>query len=109
MVPSAHQKAKSSSTKHWNKPAPGDFTITWREIDGPPVIPPSRTGFGSRMIERMLAAELGGGVSMSYDPAGVTCVIEGGPSARVDWREPGSSQEEVTEGQPSRRGSDPTP
>jgi hypothetical protein len=45
----------------------------------------------------MLAAEIGGGVSMTYDPKGVTCVIGGGPSARVDWRELGSGQQEGQE------------
>ena len=49
------------------------------------------------MIERMLAAEIGVGVSMTYDPKSVTCVIEGGPSAPVDWREQGSGQQEGQE------------
>lgn len=34
--------------------------LRWEEIGGPPVKPPTRTGFGSRMIERILNAEIGG-------------------------------------------------
>lgn len=50
--------------------------IEWREEGGPAVVPPTRRSFGSRMIERGLAGELGGTVSLHFDPAGVRCVIE---------------------------------
>ncbi len=33
--------------------------IEWRESGGPPVTPPPRRGFGSRLVERGLAGELG--------------------------------------------------
>lgn len=56
--------------------AGGRFRLTWEELDGPPVTPPSRRGFGSRMIERGLAAELHGGVRIDYRPAGVVCTID---------------------------------
>ena len=36
------------------------LNLRWEERDGPPVAPPSRKGFGTRMIERGLANELGG-------------------------------------------------
>jgi two-component sensor histidine kinase len=42
---------------------------------GPRVEPPSRKGFGSRLIERSLAGELGGEVSIVYDPTGMVCTI----------------------------------
>jgi PAS domain S-box-containing protein len=48
----------------------------WRESGGPPVATPTRTGFGSRMIERALATQLSGQVAMAYDPGGVTCTID---------------------------------
>ena len=57
---------------------PGDpphLTFHWRERGGPMVSPPSRTGFGSRLIERSLALELGGEVQITYDPAGVVCDV----------------------------------
>ncbi|WP_459677574.1 sensor histidine kinase [Acidisoma sp. 7E03] len=54
----------------------GSFHIEWREEGGPPVVPPLRRSFGSRMIERGLAGELGGTVSLHFDPAGLRCVVE---------------------------------
>jgi PAS domain S-box-containing protein len=49
--------------------------LEWSEKDGPPVVPPRRKGFGSRLIERGLAQELGGEVKIQYDPEGVWCEI----------------------------------
>jgi len=43
----------------------------WRETRGPPVLPPKRRGFGSRLIERTLAGDTNGQVEISYDPSGV--------------------------------------
>jgi len=48
---------------------------TWRELSGPIVVPPARTGFGSRLIERSLAAQLNAQVKIDYDPGGVVCSI----------------------------------
>ena len=52
------------------------FHLTWEESGGPAVTLPSRTGFGSRMIERGLAAELQGNARIDYRPAGVVCTID---------------------------------
>ena len=49
--------------------------LAWREEGGPPVTAPSRRGFGSRMIERALAAELDGSVRLLFDAAGLRCEI----------------------------------
>ena len=49
--------------------------IEWREVGGPIVKPPTRRGFGSRLIERGLAQELGGRARIDYHPGGVTCEI----------------------------------
>jgi len=55
----------------------GDRLILhWREKDGPPVTAPTRTGFGSRVIERGLAHELDGSVDLDYRPDGVVCTID---------------------------------
>jgi two-component sensor histidine kinase len=51
------------------------LTLTWKEQGGPPVTPPTRKGFGTRLMERMLASELSGEVLLSYDPSGVLCEI----------------------------------
>jgi two-component sensor histidine kinase len=47
----------------------------WQEQDGPAVSQPSRKGFGSRLIERVLALELMGDVRINYEPSGVICKI----------------------------------
>jgi PAS domain S-box-containing protein len=52
------------------------LSLTWRESGGPPVTEPARRGFGTRMIERGLATELGGRVVIAFDPAGVTCRVD---------------------------------
>jgi PAS domain S-box-containing protein len=50
--------------------------LRWAERGGPTVAPPSRKGFGSRLIERSLAADLGGEVRLTFEPTGVVCEIE---------------------------------
>jgi two-component system, chemotaxis family, CheB/CheR fusion protein len=52
------------------------FSLRWTESGGPPVIPPTRKGFGSRLVQRVLAAELGGKVDVAYEPSGVVCTID---------------------------------
>ena len=51
------------------------MVLDWRESGGPPVAEPKRKGFGSRLIERALAAELGGEVRVVYAAAGLECTI----------------------------------
>ncbi|WP_305282214.1 sensor histidine kinase [Phenylobacterium sp.] len=55
---------------------PPQLRLTWRETGGPPVQPPTRKGFGSRLIERGLAAEFVGEVRMDFQPAGLVCQVE---------------------------------
>jgi two-component sensor histidine kinase len=52
------------------------FRLRWEERDGPAVSPPGRTGFGSRMIQRGLSAELQGEAHIDFRPAGVVCTID---------------------------------
>ena len=47
------------------------FHFAWTERDGPAVRPPSRRGFGARLIERATAAEFAGEVTLEYAPEGV--------------------------------------
>ena len=53
----------------------GVLSIDWRESGGPPVAPPSRRGFGSRLIERSLQGALGGEALLDFAPGGLTCRI----------------------------------
>ncbi|HEX8415973.1 MAG TPA: HWE histidine kinase domain-containing protein, partial [Methylobacterium sp.] len=50
--------------------------LRWSESGGPVVAPPTRSGFGSRLIERSLARELAGEVQLLFAPAGVVCTID---------------------------------
>jgi two-component sensor histidine kinase len=50
--------------------------LTWTERGGPTVRIPERRGFGSRLIERLLAQDLNGRVRLAFDPEGVTCTVE---------------------------------
>ena len=47
----------------------------WRERGGPVVARPQRRGFGSRMIERGLAAELRGEVRLDFAEDGLVCTL----------------------------------
>jgi PAS domain S-box-containing protein len=64
---------------HWSLSAGGAgrrLRLEWSEQGGPPVAPPARRGFGSRMIERGLASELGGTVALEFRPEGVRCLVD---------------------------------
>jgi two-component sensor histidine kinase len=64
------------------------FRMEWRERGGPPVKAPEKTGFGTRLVERGLASELGGTVRLAYEPGGLVCTIEA-PLPRVGADEEG--------------------
>jgi len=56
----------------WENVCDGDaLHLVWRESGGPAVVPPTRRGFGSRLLERGLRNDLGGEVELSYAPEGV--------------------------------------
>jgi two-component sensor histidine kinase len=48
----------------------------WIERGGPPVSPPTRKGFGSRMIEKALAATVRGTAAVDYRPEGVVFTMQ---------------------------------
>jgi PAS domain S-box-containing protein len=64
----------------------------WREAGGPPVVQPARRGFGSRLIERGLALELGGSVSIHFPAEGVICTLDA-PLPRTE--EPADAQPDL--------------
>jgi two-component sensor histidine kinase len=47
------------------------FYFRWSEAGGPPVSPPTRHGFGSRVVKSMFASELGGSANVDYQPGGL--------------------------------------
>lgn len=58
------------------------LTIAWREYDGPTVATPERSGFGTRLLERGVARDLNGAVTIDFHPTGLICTITA-PLARV--------------------------
>ncbi|EIZ86817.1 PAS sensor protein [Methylobacterium sp. GXF4] len=63
------------------------FCLTWSEQGGPPILSqPARRGFGSRLIERSFAAEVGGEVKLTYAPTGVVCRLEATLAAMQEQR-----------------------
>jgi PAS domain S-box-containing protein len=55
---------------------PAQLWLRWEEIGGPPVKAPAKGGFGSRLIERALAAEMGGSAEIEYRRRGVVFTLE---------------------------------
>ena len=52
------------------------MTLVWRESGGPPVAPPQRKGFGTLLLNRLLASQLGGEVAIDYRPEGVVARMD---------------------------------
>ena len=57
----------------WRREADGSIALDWIERGGPPVVKPSRRGFGSRLIQDILAVDSGWRVTVDYAPEGLTC------------------------------------
>jgi two-component sensor histidine kinase len=50
--------------------------LSWQESNGPEVLPPTKSGFGTRVIERSLLQEHQALVDLDFSPSGVRCEIE---------------------------------
>jgi CheY-like chemotaxis protein len=48
----------------------GSVAVTWNESGGPPVVAPTRRGFGSTILEQVIPFELNGSSSSQYLPLG---------------------------------------
>jgi PAS domain S-box-containing protein len=48
-----------------------EFKLTWQELGGPPTISPRRKGFGSTIIENMIARSVLGAATLTYAPTGL--------------------------------------
>lgn len=62
----------------WNLAYGGDgerhLNFLWEETGGPPVDPPVRAGFGTRLLSRVFAPGEGD-ITLTFPPNGVRCVI----------------------------------
>ena len=62
---------------------PATIAIDWREAGGPSVLAPSRRGFGSRLLEQGITRELGGTVTLGFEPQGLHCSMRLPTSAKI--------------------------
>lgn len=60
---------------HWELVEPHLAQITWTERNGPEVRPVQTRGFGTDLIQKIVAHELRQPVELTFDPAGVRCVM----------------------------------
>jgi two-component sensor histidine kinase len=60
---------------NWEMVSPTLVRVDWCESGGPPVAQERRRGFGSDLIERIVAQELGGRVELRFDLDGVSCTL----------------------------------
>ncbi|MBL8771301.1 MAG: PAS domain S-box protein [Phenylobacterium sp.] len=64
---------------HWNQALDEQggrrMSFLWAESGGPAVQPPSRRGFGSRLLERSFPQGSGGEVKVEYAEEGVRCAV----------------------------------
>ena len=67
----------------WSQEPSGRIRVEWRETGGPPVEPPSRRGFGSRLIAN-LARQLDGAAEFDWRPEGLRVTLE--IDAETRWR-----------------------
>jgi two-component sensor histidine kinase len=60
----------------WSREAEA-LRLVWRERGGPALAgPPSRSGFGSRLLVSLAERQLGGSVALEWsDPAGLTATL----------------------------------
>lgn len=68
----------------------GKFSMHWSESGGPPVVPPTRLGFGSKVISDMVRLSLDGKVDILFQETGLrwqlTCPFERISRGRADAR-----------------------
>jgi PAS domain S-box-containing protein len=65
------------------RPGGRRFHMTWHEEGGPPVQSPTKTGFGSVVIERMAAEALHGQVTHEYPREGVRWALDADAAATL--------------------------
>jgi PAS domain S-box-containing protein len=59
----------------WSRAADGRLILHWKEVGGPPVKPPTRRGFGSRVMKSIIAGQLKGETRFDWHAEGLSCEI----------------------------------
>ncbi len=60
--------------------------VEWQEVGGPPVAAQRRRGFGTELIEKVVAHELRQPVTLDFAPSGVRCVLRVPVRRPADFR-----------------------
>ena len=68
-VPDGHVQVE------WSRTADGRLVLRWTETGGPPVKPPTRRGFGTRVMESMIRGQLKGEMRFDWRAEGLACEI----------------------------------
>lgn len=71
-------------TIRWTLEPDGRFCFEWRELGGPAVDVPTDKGFGSRLIETIVASYFSGRGKVAYEPAGIVFTLDGRLDERKD-------------------------
>jgi two-component sensor histidine kinase len=59
----------------WSLTENNQVVLQWIETGGPPVEPPAREGFGTQLMQAMIAGQLQGTISFDWRPEGLACEI----------------------------------
>jgi two-component sensor histidine kinase len=59
----------------WSRTADGLTVLRWTETGGPPIKPPTRKGFGTRVMNSMIAGQLNGEMHFEWRAEGLVCEI----------------------------------
>ena len=68
-VPAGHVEVE------WSRAPDGLLMLRWGETGGPAVKPPTRKGFGTRVVDQVIRAELGGEARYHWRTEGFSCEI----------------------------------
>jgi PAS domain S-box-containing protein len=59
----------------WSRERDGRLILRWSEKGGPPVAPPTRRGFGGRVMENMVRGQMNGEIRFDWRVEGLECEI----------------------------------
>jgi len=73
----SNRSGRVSVRWRWQQNGPRDrLVIEWMESGGPPVLAPSRSGYGTSIIRELIPFEFGGAVELSFATEGTRCRLE---------------------------------
>jgi PAS domain S-box-containing protein len=59
----------------WSRTSVGRVVLSWTETGGPPVSPPARQGFGTRVMKNMIEVQLKGEMRFEWRQEGLVCEL----------------------------------